>query len=239
MLINPYIFTANFPSEFEGELPISIVTTLAEPVNSTASPTISFTSYTPIENDTIVMWSASSSGATLALVPSDWINVLGGTAIATPGDGTLAITCLAHIITATEASTGTTSWTFSGMWNTPEVGETIAVIIRGVNTTNPINAATASFNASPVATHVLAEVSGASLDTGSLVLSGVFPDNLQTYTTPAGWSSISATTGTNQGGHVFMNNNLTIAGTSVSPTDIIPSSTDEYASITVALRMIA
>ena len=235
VFVNPYMFVSGAPTPPSSSL--SVVASRAEAMTATASPSFTVVGYTPVENDLVVLWNASTTSATLATVGSGWVNVLGGTNISTPADGTVAVACLAHVVTASEQSANTNSWTLTNLWNVTETGETIVVVVRGADPLNPIDSAAAAFNASPVTPHVLAGLTGTDLETGSLVMSGVFPDAMGTYSAPVGWASVSATTAVNQGGEVFSRTDATLAGVDVTATNVVPSASDEYASITVAVKV--
>lgn len=233
VFVNPYMF-ATAPLPPSGNL--SVVAYRAEAMTATASPSFTVVGYTPVADDLVVFWNASTSGATLAVVASGWTNPLGGTSISTPADGTVAVACLVHVVTPAEVSANTNSWTFTSMWNTAETGETIVAVVRGADSANPIDASAVAFDPGVVTPHVLAGLAGAGLETGSLVLSGVFPDAFETYSTPAGWSLVTASTAVNQGGAVFSRDSATSAGVDVLATNVVPSSADEYASITLAVK---
>lgn len=229
-LVNPYRFAVPPPPS-----DIEVVAFDSLAMTTTASPAVTIDGYDPAANDIVVAWVASTSGATVSAVASGWVNVLGGTTSAGPGDGTVQVACLYHVVTAGEETANTNSWTLTNLWNVTETGEVIAVVVRGADSTTVLDSAASAVDATIAATHILAGLTGANLSTGSLVLSAVFPDALETYTAPSGWTSITATSGTNQGGHAFRRTAVTSAGVDVSPTNITPSSSDEYASITVAL----
>lgn len=230
-LVNPYFFTTVPPPS--GNLAVVTFDTL--PMTATNSPTVTIDEYDPVEGDVVIAYIASSTGATVSSVAAGWVNVLGGTVSAGPGDGTVQVACVYHVINSTEASANTNSWALTGLWNTPETGETIAVVVRGADTSIVIDAANFAVDATLPTTHVLAGLTGAELSTGSLVLSAVFPDQMETYTTPSGWTSITATSATNQGGHLYSRDMLTLSGSDITATNVVASGADEYASITVAI----
>lgn len=230
-LVNPYFFTSSPPPS--GNLEVVTFDTL--PMTATNSPTVTIDGYDPVEGDVVITWVASSSGATVSSIATGWVNVLGSTVSAGPGDGTVQVACAYHVIDAAEDIANTNSWTLTDLWNTPETGETIAVVVRGADTLTVIDAANSAVDATLPSTHVLAGLTGADLSTGSLVLSAVFPDQMETYTTPSGWTSITATSATNQGGNAYYRDALTQSGVDVLATNIAASAADEYTSITIAI----
>jgi hypothetical protein len=230
---NPYLFASEPPPPGDWE----VVMWDTDAINATASPVVTLTGYDPVEGDIVVAWFASSSSATLNTVLSGWANVLGGTTIADPGDGTCICACLLHPVTSGEEGADTNAWTFTGMWNVPETGTWIAGVFRNGDPTTPLMAAAAAVDSLPVATHTLAGVgSGSITASNGLVVSAVFPDTTETYTTPAGWTNGIAAGGGLQGGNSYVRDTLTTSGVAVAATNITPSGANEYAGITVVLN---
>jgi hypothetical protein len=231
-LVNPYMYPTVIPPS--GDFEIVVFDSLA--MTAVNTPAVTIDGYDPLEGDVVVAWAASTSSATVNAIASGWVNVLGGTTSAGPGDGTVQVACVYHVVTAGEETANTNSWSLTNLWNTPETGEVIAMVVRGADTTTVLDSANSAVDATVAPTHVLAGLTGTNLSTGSLVLSAVFPDQFDTYAAaPTGWTSITASSATNQGGHVYRRDTLTLAGADVLPTNITPSAANEYASITIAI----
>lgn len=215
---------------------IDTVFSAANAMTTVNAPVIALTGYTPVAGDLVVSFPYSTSSATISTILSGWTNPLGGTALCTPADGTVALASVYHFITSGEETAGTNSWTLTDFWNTPETGEILSVVIRGANATAPIDAVGTQFDAGVATTHNLAGLLGADVGTGSLVISALAPDAFGTYATdPSGWVTVQASTGTNQGGKLFERTALTTSGVAVPETAVTPSGSDEYASITLAI----
>lgn len=212
----------------------TIVTQDAVSYNATPSPVVTIDGYDPVENDIVFAFVGSTTIVTAA-IPTGWVSVVADPFIVVPGDTTVVGMCLYHVVTAGEESAETNSWTLTDLFNTTEIGEIIAVVVRSADTTTVVDDFGTYFNESTSVTHVLPGLEGDNLSDNSLVLAVTFPDGLQTYATPAGWSPVETTTGTNMGGAVFQLDTLTEVGVDIPPTDVTASGLDEAVGITVAI----
>jgi hypothetical protein len=225
-LVNPFVMA--------GAAVFDIVAIGTAALTASNTPSVTFGGYTPALDDAVALFCASTSGAAIGAEGSGWANMFTAGTIVTPADGTVAIAGVTHRVTSGEVSAVTTTYSVPGLFNVTETGEVIGLVVRGAHATL-LDSANSAFNASPVTPHVLPGLTGADLSNGSLVVSAVFPDAMETYSTPSGWTLVSATTGTNQGGAVFRRDTLTAAGVDITATNITPSASDEYASITIAI----
>lgn len=198
------------------------------------SPAITFSNYTPIADDIVAFWAASGAAAAAATAPTNWVlptPAAGANPVASDSH-TQAFTY--HVVTSGEASGGTVTYTATNLWNVAQTGNVVGAVLRGIDTTTPIDSIVSTFSSANAATpHVLAALTGTDLSTDSIVLSAVAKDGTGTYTTPAGWAAVTSSN-TNQGHWLGYREGLTTSGTNVAATNITPSAGDEYCSITVA-----
>ena len=176
------------------------------------------------------MWGSSGSAATIT-TPSGWTNVLGGNTIVS--DSIHGLFCIYHWVTSTEATNGTMAYTASTIWSGNTSGGAAGVVLRGVDTTTPIDSTGTTFNGTASTTGVLPGLTGSNLSSNSLVLSGISPGGTSTFTTPTGWTlraSVNNVTAVWAGSY----NTVTQSGTNISDTNISMGSSRQYASITAA-----
>lgn len=211
---------------------VSIVTSGGGAI-SNGSPSVTFAGYVPALNDMILMFPSSQSTLALNASPSDWVNPL-GSGVEVNGDAHGASVGY-HWVTSGEVSGGTTTYTMTSWFGT-ETGYVHGVVLRGVDTSTPIDSINTTFDDGNAATpHLTATLTGANVGTGSLVVASVARDSTGAYgSTPAGWTDIQKTN-TNQAKWTASRDALTSAGVDVTAASISPSAGDEYISITVAL----
>lgn len=183
-------------------------------------------------DDVIVAWATSGAASSAITVPTGWVNVLGGNTIVTSDSHTLC--CVYHIVTSGES--GTQNFQITNLWNATQTGIITpgAFLLRGVDTTTPLDSAGSTFSSANATPHVLAALTGANLSTGSLVVSLIAADATKTWTTPSGWTVNPVATAAANIGRSWSRDALTTAGNNVAATNVTPSAGDEYASITVA-----
>ena len=190
----------------------------------------------PAENDLILTFASSASTvAAPAADPSGWVNLLGvggelNTAAASHG-----MVIFRHWVTAAEASASTIIYA-PAVFGGNETGNTCVIVVRGVNTTTPINVQASLLGETALTPHVLPGLTGGNQPTTTdcLVVGCVVKDATGTYTDPAGWT-LAVSNNTNQGKWLGTRNTGTTAATDVTATNITPSASDEYISFTVAL----
>lgn len=209
-----------------------VLNALGSTLSSSRSPGITFgANVNPLENDMVLFF--PSSGATPPLpmtTPSGWVNV------ATVETSTVhQLCCFYHWVTAAEAAASTRIYTATNLYNANQAGNTAALLIRGVDTTTPIdlvsNVASAVSTTTP---HTLPALTGTSLSNNSLVVGCVCKDGTGSYTTPSGWT-LQVTVASSTQKCVYTRDALTVSGTNVSTTNVTPNAADEYASLNVAL----
>lgn len=201
---------------------------------STNDPSVDLSSgsWTPAENDVVVFFIASTT--TLAVTgTAGWVNPLGGTtSVNSDAHGYCAAY---HLVTAGEAG-GSTTFTATNYLAAAETGNVVAVALRGVNPTTPVNAAASGFDSGNTATpSVLTALTGANQPTtdNGLVVRGVSQDSTGSYTTPASHTSVTSNN-TNQINQVFTRDTATTGGVDVAATNATPDAGDEYCAITIA-----
>ena len=197
---------------------------------SASGPTVS-ASWAPLEDDFVVAWASTSNSASLATVPSGWVDCGAGLVITT--DTTCGLIALTHLVTAAEETAGTVSWPLAGLFASAEQGEWLVVVARGVDAAAPIDASGSWAQANADAEHSLAGVTG--VGSGSLVLSGIIADGpTVTYGAPSGWTGYTSGAGTYTGRWFGRLDALT-DGSDIADTAVTASTGDEAISITVAL----
>jgi hypothetical protein len=216
---------------------VSVVATKDGGTFSGRSPTVTFTSWTPAENDVVVLFPSSTVTGHTITEPSGYVNPLGaGVDVETD---THQECCVYHLVTSGEASAVTMTYTATNLYGaTVTGGNTFGIVLRGVDTTTPIDSANSKFSSANTATpHVLASLTGANLSTNSMVVSCVVKDLGGDYTTaPSGWTfQVQNAGGSAQAKALLTRDTLTTASSDVTATNITPNAGDEYASITLAL----
>ena len=191
---------------------------------SASGPTVS-ASWAPREDDLVVAWVSTSNNASLATVPSGWVDCGAGLVITT--DTTCGLIALTHLVTAAEETAGTVSWSLTGLFIAAEQGEWLVVVARGVDAAAPIDAYGSWTQGTLGAAHSLAGVTG--VGSGSLVLSGIIADApTVTYPTPSGWTGHITGAGTYTGRWLGERDTLTdgsdVADTAITASTIAGSS---------------
>lgn len=220
---------------------VSVVSTAAVQT-TTASPSLTFGSWTPALNDVVLLWSKVVSTAITITVPAGWVNCdpSGGNTNVSSDTGSGA--AIYHLVTSGEVSGVTTTYTATSLWNSTVNGNVTGIVLRGVDSTTPIDSSAVAFdNANTVTPHVLPALVGANLSSNSLVVGCVAADGNGTYdTNPSGWTiQIQNNAFTRKGSAIATRDTLTTAGSNVAATNITPSVGDEYVSYTIAFTEFA
>ena len=201
---------------------------------SGASVTIT-ASWTPQEDDLIILYLSCTNTFSLT-PPSDWVDC--GVGDVDPGDSSTSSQALIHLVTASEASTSTTSWTISNLFSGggSEAGRWWMVVVRGADPTDPIDGVGSWMTADLLSTHQLASIAGSSLEDGSLVVRFVSTDlTSRIYTAPTGHTELY-NGDSNTGGWVGYRDALTTAGVDVSEQAIVlGTGSDEGVAISIAV----
>jgi hypothetical protein len=202
---------------------------------STNDPSVNLSSgsWTPAENDIVVLFAASTTTLAAAADTADWLSVLGdGVEVNSDAHGYAAFY---HVVTSGEAG-GSTTFTATNMLAAAETGNCIGVAVRGADPDNPIHVAAAAFNSGNTTTpDVLAALTGATQPTitGCLVVRGICQDSTGSYSDPASHTSVTSNN-TNQIHQVWTRDAATTAGADVDATNVTPDAGDEDCAITIA-----
>ena len=178
------------------------VVTSASAALSTDDPSVTFSGYTPLEGDYIILFAASTTTLAIfadASLPAGWSNPLGDTIEINSDAHGMAV--VYHKVTAGEQTAVTQTYTATNALQAAETGMVHGVAVRDAHQTDPIDGSgTVQDSANTVTPHVLAAITGSGvLVNRSLVISSVAKDATGAYSsTPAGWTQLLATN-TNQG----------------------------------------
>lgn len=231
-LLDP-AYKVRFRTAGTGDAPVKVQTAAGTYATATRSPSFTFGSSDVQEGDVILAFPSSTNTATIT-IPSGWVNVLGGTTDVESDSHELSGGY--HVVTAGEV--GQTAWTLTNWYDTTEVGNVVAILVRNVDPADVLDIAASAFNSGNTITpHVLAGLTP--IVDGGFIVSCVAKDGTGNYTTPpAGWS-LDQTSNTGNGKALLTRDALSQSGVAVPATNITPSAGDEYASITVVLNPIA
>src|ERR1700722_4379353 len=106
---------------------ISIVSATNSVADVTSrSPSVTFSGYTPQLNDVVVLFPSARTACTLT-IPSGWVNPLGGTTDLFTGSSELC--CVYHLVTSTEVTNGTTTYTATNLYEATKNGNVIGIIL--------------------------------------------------------------------------------------------------------------
>jgi hypothetical protein len=215
---------------------ISVVATNSSTGSNGAAVSITFTSYTPVVDDIVVILAANGSTGSNLPLKSGWVNCHPSGASNVVASDSHVAACHYHKVTSTEATNGTQTYSLNA-WPAG-YGDYAGIVLRGVDPTTPLDSSAVGFNSANSATpHVLPALTGANLSSNSLVLGFLNQDNQgsASWTTPSGWTQrIVAPTTVGTGGVIYARNTLTTAGTDVLATNVTPAAGQEYAAFTVA-----
>lgn len=203
-------------------------------ITASRSPSLTFGT-APAADDVVVMWPSSTTTAQTITEPSGWSNPLGA-GVDVESDSH-QICCVYHVVTAAEAAGATTTFTATNLYGANTTGNVVGCVVRNCDPVDPLNIANSTFSSTNTVTpHVLAGLTPTVTD--GIMLSAVAKDATGAYSsTPAGWTQIT-TSNTNQGKWLGYQTALTTANSAISAVNITPSAGDEYASISVVLRMV-
>lgn len=210
-------------------------------ISATRSPSVTFGSYVAKANDIVVFFvNAVSATAQAMTIPSGWVNChpSGGNTNVASDSNTCAL--VYHFVTSAEETAVTTVYTATNLWNSSVTGNILGVILRGVDTTTPIDLCTTGFDSANTATpHIMPALTGSSLSNFSTVVGFIAkPGSGASWTQPSGWTS-QVSTGVTAGAVEYKMNTLTAAGTTVAAVSVNPSAGDEYVSYTIAFNRAA
>lgn len=208
--------------------------------NNVVSPSFGFGNYAnPTAGDVIVAvvgCGAVTAGAATT-IPSGWVNCHPSGGNNRAEADTCQTNMAYHVVTTTEDTNNTLTYTLTNLFSGLQNWSGVAIALRGVNQSTPIDSAVAFFNSANTATpHTFSLLAGADLSTGSIVVGALSNDGGETYASdPAGWTRRGyQANATNSATICETRDAATVAGTDVTATNITPSVGDEYAGFTVA-----
>lgn len=213
---------------------IVIASSAYSTINNSRSPSLTFTGWTPALNDLVIMFPRDASPDSTLTIPGGWVNPLGGTTKITTDSNQSAV--LYHFVTAGEVSAVTTTYSPTNLFSFAIFGSVVGSVLRGVDTTTPVDSVATTFDSSDTATpHVIPALTGANLSTGSLVLGATSRDGDGAYGSgPGGWTQITKTADWSPTWYGNLNA-ATTAGVDVPAATITPNAGDEYTGISIAL----
>lgn len=220
-----------------GDDPI-VVTQNTAALTASRSPTVTFTGQGAniLENDVVVFFASSSVISATMTEPATWVNPLGA-GVDVESDAHQLV-CAYHIVTAAEDTANTDAWTVTNWYGANVTGNTIGVVLRGINTSGVVDLANSALITGNSTTHVLASLAGASLSDRSIVIRCTCSDGTGTYSNIPGGNTAIQTSNSTTAKWVGRRDALTTAGVDVAASNITISTTNEYASISVAFAAI-
>lgn len=242
----PVVFTLNAESFTLGVIDLQLTVVPSEPatgdfevvdfISSTSNTDgVSFTLVEPPQAGDVIFISLNCiTNASYDPVPEGWTNVLPGSDLVVPSDGSIALGMLYHAVTQAEAAASKVTWDLPGTWAVAEECDVLVAVVRGVNPVNPVRTVSTVSNASNSTVHVLPAVSGSGLAEGGFVLRAVMADDTSTYTTPVGHTQI-ITSNVYAGSWLGFRDTLTVEDTEVPAVDIAAAFSGESAGISVVL----
>jgi len=211
--------------------------TAARATSGDRSPSATFTSWTPALNDLVILFCSDNlQGRTIA-IPSGWINPLGGT---TDVESDAHEMCAVyHWVTQAEVDAVTMTYTATDLYDASvTTGRTSGIVLRGVDTTTPIDGSgTWSITTNSTSHHFPAVVAGDVTFSNDLVVRAVAHDGTGAYTNPAAHTVSTNDTAT-QSMLVSTRDALTTAGVAVADTTVTQGTTGEGVGITLAVAQI-
>lgn len=197
---------------------------------STRTVTATFTGYTPIEGDDVLIFAGipTDGSAPAVTPPSGWATV------AQVGHTLGSLSAVHHVVTSGEATGGTTTFTATNHFNLAKSWRSVACVVRDVNQADLIDGF-GTANGASTTPHPTAAIAGGGLSSGSLVLACVSAGDNRTYSgAPAGWSlAVSNSSGTGIG--LWVRASASSAGEDVTSVNVTPSAAAAYTAISVAV----
>lgn len=212
---------------------VTVITSSTGGYSSVTGPNVT-ASWTPLENDLVIVFVGSTSTVANGSGVSGWADT--GIGIVDPGDSSCAMKSVWHLVTAGEETGSTTSWNLANLFAGIETGRYWMIVLRGVDSSSPIDAVGSWFQETTDNAAEFAAV-GTDVDNGSLVVRCIMSDGAsRTFTTPAGHTKLQDG-GSNNGGWLGYLTTPTTAGVATPAAATTMSSGDEAISFSVAVRM--
>lgn len=214
---------------------VTVVASSTGGYSGTSGPSVA-ASWTPLENDLVIVFIGSTSTVANGSGVAGWTDT--GIGIVDPGDSSCALKSVWHLVTAGEEAVNTTSWSLVNLFSGSETGRYLMIVCRGVDASSPIDAVGSWFQDTTDNSAELAAV-GSDVDNGSLVVRCIISDGAnRTFTTPAGHTWLQ-NGGSNNGGWLGYLNTPTAVGVATPAAATTMSTGDEAISFSVAVRMAA
>lgn len=189
-------------------------------------------SYTPAAGDLVTCFVRTATVSPTWTVPTGWTNPLGGTTLEASGSDSLLV--IQHVVTSAEQTAGTTSWTLTGLFSAGQTGAVYSCVVRGANSSNPIDTTGVTQSSTATTTHVLAGITPNS--TGSLVIHGIGSSGSGAYSSPPAGTTLEVSSAAGQnGGAIVGRTAATTAGVAIGAANITFAASSQYASITLAI----
>ena len=207
---------------------ISVAYTGSAALSSSRSPGVTFATYSdPTVGDVVVLWCSNTTNVGATIV-SGWTYHSGQASDSHHAD------CISHVVTAADVTAGTITYQAVNFLNGAATGNTLGVVLRGVDLDYYEDSHADSNNSANTATpHILPALAGAELLDNSLILGMISKDGTGTWTTPTGWTS-RVSSNTNMGAVIYSRDALTTQGVNTTATNVTPSAGDEYCATTIA-----
>jgi len=213
---------------------ITVIDTATTVYNTaTQSPTFTFT-ISPVQNDVIVLFAAAVNSLAALNAVAEWTPSITPTGTVTQTACAMAV--LHHVVTAGEDAANTVTWTLTNLFQATRQGALAACVVRGVNTTTPVDAFGTGVIATVVTPHDLPAVVGADITSSNgLVLRAIARDGATAYTSvPAGHTQL-ASSGPTQAIWLGRRDATASAGVAIPTASITPSVADEAVAVTLVL----
>lgn len=216
---------------WEAGLAAGGITKVTQAANGTTDRSPSFTlPVAPVENDYIVIYINKGTVGT-GTVPGTWSNVLASNLESDAHSSYM----LYHKVTAAEAGASQVTWTLTNMWASSSAWTVTAVVLRGVDTVDPLaGTAGTSFNSLDTNPYLIASTTPDADNT--YIVSGVGSDGIRTQTDPAGWTEITSHTATTPACYLYACDAPPASGVATGTANVTGSVADEYTSITQAFK---
>jgi hypothetical protein len=202
-----------------------------------ASQSPSFTLGTAPQADDVLVAMISSTTSAALLGAFTWTNVLGGNTDVESDShqGNMVY----HVVTSAEASASTVTWTLTNHYSTTETGRISVAVLRGVNTTTPLNSAASTFSSTNTATPWGNGTFTITSMPDGVVMMGVAGDGTQTQTFQSGWDGTGgvnrASGSATQSNYLWSSNQTSFIG-QTGTASVTPSAGDEFVCIYAAFN---
>ena len=197
---------------------------------ATAIRTVSWTFSAGVQtSDLIYIYITHTTSPLPVFSAAGWVNPLGGS---TYVNATTTSSCaIYHLVTSGE--NGQTAFTLTNLFASNISGNVLAITLRNVNQTTPVDGTGTALSATSVTPHTLAGITGTGgvLSADSLVVCAAHKDTgTAPYATPPAGYTVRQVSGAGVATPSWIGTRdaLTTANTDVPAVNITPSASDEY-----------